>query len=242
MKRLRENICPLLLLLLMPAMSYLYTLANQKTTNVHFIATRLDLHIPFIKFFVLPYMFWHIFIPVLFIILCFIDRRTYFKIMLVYVVGCLISNITFALYQTTVLREPLIGNDFFTNLIRVIYANDNPVNCFPSIHVFTSYLMIKAVTQSKFSNIYTNLITSTIGFLIILSTLFVKQHAVLDVVSGILLAELLVIAVNRHEDKLLILWNKELFYKHSLRDIFNLNINEVDNDNDNDNDNYNLSV
>jgi membrane-associated phospholipid phosphatase len=165
-------------------------------------------------------MFWHAFIPLTFIILCFKDKKTYFKTMLVYIIGCLIANITFILYQTTITRPELIGNDFLTNLMKLVYGNDNPVNCFPSIHVFTSVLMIRAVRNSNFSNFYTNLTTSTIGYLIILSTVFIKQHTLLDVISGIFIAELLIVVVNRYEDKLLITWNHKLFYKLSLRDIF----------------------
>lgn len=220
MKKIKKDICPLLLLLFMPTISYLYTLTNHQMTNAHNITTRIDTLIPFYKIFVLPYMFWHIFIPLLFIILCFKDKKTYFKTMLIYVVGGLIANIIFTLYQTAIIRPTLIGNDFLTNLMKTVYKNDNPVNCFPSIHVFTSYLMIRAVRNSSFGNLYTNIITSTIGCLIILSTVFVKQHTVLDVISGIFLAEFLILIVNRYEDKLLIAWKQKLFFKLSLKDIF----------------------
>lgn len=224
MKKVKENLLPLLLLLLMPGMSYLYTIINRKATNAHDISTKLDTLVPFVKIFILPYMFWHIFIPFMFIILCLKDKRTYFKTMFIYLIGCTISNIIFTLYQTTMIRPPLIGSGFPTNLMRIVYGNDNPVNCFPSIHVFTSYLMIRAVSQSKLSSFYNNLITSILGTLIILSTMFVKQHGVLDVAAGIFIAEVLARAVNYFEADLLLLCNKKLFSKISLKQIFNRSV------------------
>jgi hypothetical protein len=242
MKKLKINIRPLLLLLLMIVMSYIYTIINHKIVHSHNLTTRLDAQIPIIRLFVLPYISWHIFIPVIFIILCLMDKKTYFKIMLVYVIGCLLSNIIFILYQTTMVRAPLTGNDILTNLMKFVYSKDNPINCFPSIHVFTSYLMIRAVFQSNFSNLYTNLITSTIGCLIIASTVFIKQHGILDVISGILLAEALIITVNHFEYKLLKFWNKRLFSKFSLNEIFGLNTSESDCDNNSVKDDLNINI
>lgn len=237
MKRIKENLRPLLLLIFMPAISYIYTIMNHHVNNAHDMTIKLDTYIPFVKIFVLPYMFWHVFIPLTFIILCFMDRKTYFKTMLIYVVGCLIANMIFAIYQTTLPRAILVSNDTLTHFIKIIYSNDNPVNCFPSIHVFTSYLMIRAVSQSKFSNIKSNLLTSTIGVLIIASTLLVKQHTVLDVISGILLGEFLIQTVNHHEKSLIGLYNKKLIFNHSLRDIF-----EGEDEIDDDTDEYKISI
>lgn len=208
MKTIKEHIRPLALLLSIPIMNLIYILINSFFTTGANVTLALDNKIPFIGIFIVPYIFWYLFIPLSLFILCMKDRQVYYKTIFIYIVGCLISSIIFISFQTTVPRAPVIGNDIFTTIIKMIYARDNPVNCLPSLHVFTSYLIIRAVAASNFSNLKNNSITITISVLIIISTLFTKQHAILDVVAGIILAEVLIYCVNRFENNLLLLWKK----------------------------------
>lgn len=208
METLKKNLKPLTLLLAIPIMNLTYILINNFSTTGTNVTISLDQEIPFLAVFIVPYIFWYLFIPLSFFILCLKDKRVYYKTIFIYIVGCLTASIIFIFYQTTVPRSTVAGNDIFTNIIRMIYANDNPVNCLPSLHVFTSYLVIRAIAGSTLSNFRNNAITVTISVLIIVSTLFTKQHAILDVVSGIILAEILIYFVNRYEKNLLNLWRK----------------------------------
>jgi membrane-associated phospholipid phosphatase len=211
MKLIKENLRPLLLMLIIPAMSLSYLLINKFSGSAHDITIHWDSHIPFMKIFVIPYILWYLFVPASFLLLCFKDKRVYYKSILVYALGCMIASIIFILYQTTVPRTQIYGNDILTKIMLLIYANDKPVNCLPSIHVFTCYLIMRVIPSSNLKNPRNNLITAFFSITIIISTLFTKQHAILDVLTGIVLAELLVILVNKYENNLIKLSKKDFF-------------------------------
>jgi membrane-associated phospholipid phosphatase len=211
MKLIKENLRPLMLMLLIPAMSLSYLLINKFSGSAHDITIHLDSHIPFMKIFVIPYIIWYLFVPVSFLLLCLKDKRVYYKSILIYALGCILASIIFILYQTTVPRTQIVGDDILTKIMLLIYANDKPVNCLPSIHVFTCYLIMREIPVSNLKSLRNNLFTAFFSITIILSTLFTKQHALLDVLTGILLAELLIFLVNKYEHYLIELAKKDLF-------------------------------
>lgn len=210
MKLVKDNIRPLMLMLSMPIMSFTYLIINRLSTNAYDITLPIDHKIPLIKIFVIPYIIWYLFIPFSFIILCLRDKKTYYKTMLIYIVGSIVSSIIFITHQTTVPRTPVLGNDIFAKILIFIQSNDKPVNCLPSLHAFTSYLVMREMKKSSNSSIGISSITTITGVLIILSTLFTKQHAVLDVISGIILAEILIFVTDKFETRLYILSQKKL--------------------------------
>jgi len=56
------------------------------------------------------------------------------------------------------------------------------------MHVTTTYIIMKGINSNK-NKMVTSLSFNIIGILIIISTQFVKQHVVLDLVVAILLSE-----------------------------------------------------
>ena len=211
MKQFKNNTRPLLLMLSIPIMGAFYIIVNKLSSSGHNVTIALDNSIPYIKIFIIPYVIWYLFIPIVFIILCMYDKKVYYKTMLVYIIGYAVSCIIFILYQTTVPRNLLTGSDIFTEIILLIRSNDKPLNCLPSLHVFTCYIMIKAIGSSNLRSIKNKIIISIISYSIILSTLFTKQHAILDVLAGIVLGEALIYIVNKSEGKLYVLKRKRPF-------------------------------
>lgn len=75
----------------------------------------------------------------------------------------------------------------------LFYENENSFNCVPSMHAgmsiicfFTWYKYYKLRQDFKSRNIA--LLTFIIAVGVVLSTLFVKQHYIIDEIAGILLA------------------------------------------------------
>lgn len=87
------------------------------------------------------------------------------------------------------LRPSLSGNDIFTQMVRYLYKVDTPTNVFPSIHVFNTVACCIAVFRHK--NFYFKRLVPAVmgilGTLIVLSTIFLKQHTLLDVAGAIVL-------------------------------------------------------
>jgi membrane-associated phospholipid phosphatase len=96
-------------------------------------------------------------------------------------------------YHQYVLAQPT-DSDFFAILMKeYVESLDTSFNCFPSLHAAVSGTCFYALfRESKVNPSRASRIIVAISFGItagiILSTLFLKQHYILDVVAGILLA------------------------------------------------------
>jgi membrane-associated phospholipid phosphatase len=77
------------------------------------------------------------------------------------------------------------GDDFATWSLRALYGADPPYNCFPSIHVAHSF--VSALTIARVHR-RLGVVTLVSAGLVALSTLYTKQHYVVDVIAGVLLA------------------------------------------------------
>ena len=103
-----------------------------------------------------------------------------------YLAVWMISFGFFLLYPTIAPRPAEVPGDGFAAWgLRFLYDADPPYNCFPSLHVAHSF--VSALTCYR---VHRKLgITAVLcAALVAISTLFAKQHYILDVVAGILLA------------------------------------------------------
>ncbi|MFG6496958.1 phosphatase PAP2 family protein [Fictibacillus sp. UD] len=191
MQIVKENILALCLLLSIPLLNIIYQVLNHGERGARQLITAVDHQIPFVEIFIVPYVLWYAFIFLMFVYFCIYDRAIYYRTLLSFCVGMLACYVIYFFFQTTVPRPELASEGMLTKIVQYVYGADQPFNCFPSIHVLSSYLMVLGIRHSKMWTIKKDIIVSSIAYSIILSTLFVKQHVVLDVVAGILLGSLL---------------------------------------------------
>src|SRR5574344_1477784 len=169
--------------------SLFYFLIKLFVTNFHYMGTALDDKIPFIMGFIYIYMLWY---PFEILCLYFIykyDLKKYNHTIISIVVSLLILYMCFIIYPTKVVR-PVIDsyNDLTTFVTYVTFKADSPINCFPSGHCLLCFLMIfSCFNNSKMpSKIKALIIIGNI--LIIFSTLYTKQHVLVDIIGSLLLA------------------------------------------------------
>lgn len=109
-------------------------------------------------------------------------RRT----VLAYLMVWIVAYVCFLLYPTLAPRPvKVIGEGFSVWGLRFLYQADPPYNCFPSIHV--GHSLVSALTCYRVHRglgIAAVLCASLIG----VSTLYTKQHYVVDVIAGMFLA------------------------------------------------------
>ncbi|MEG0772192.1 phosphatase PAP2 family protein [Clostridium sp.] len=209
MKKIKDNLLPLMLMMLIPITNIFYGFLNNSSRGVYSLVTDLDKAIPFAKIFILPYLVWYPFILITLVYFCLYYKKIYYKTLSTLVIGMLVSYVVYFFFQTTVPRPELVENDILTSLVNLIYKSDNPYNCFPSIHVLTSYAMIIGMKKSGSNNLKINNIISFTALIIIISTLFVKQHVILDVVFGIVFADVVYKAVDKVSLERCLLWIKK---------------------------------
>ena len=109
-------------------------------------------------------------------------RRTVFAYLTVWI----IAYVCFLVYPTVAPRPgKVIGDGFAVWGLRNLYGADPPYNCFPSLHVAHSF--VSALTCSRVHR-ELGIVAVLCAVLVALSTLFAKQHYILDVVAGAALA------------------------------------------------------
>lgn len=181
---------PLWSILIIPLLSLVYVAINREPPLTRTLYTDLDGMIPFLKLFIIPYMIWMPFLYLTLVYFYFKDRRLYFHTLLAYAVCVLICYGIYWKFQTTVPRLELQGDDLLSRMVAFVYRNDAPYNCFPSIHCLSSYLLFLAARNSPAIRDRTAVLIGILAWVIIVSTLFVKQHVVMDAFAGIMLAHL----------------------------------------------------
>jgi membrane-associated phospholipid phosphatase len=111
-------------------------------------------------------------------------RRTVLAYLLIWVTAYL----CFLVYPTRAPRPVTVaGEGFGAWGLRFLYSADPPYNCFPSLHVAHSF--VSALTCHRLHR-RLGQVTLLCAALVGVSTLYTKQHYVLDVLAGILLAGL----------------------------------------------------
>ena len=144
----------------------------------------IDNHVPYMPVFALAYLCYTLilFLPFLFV---FTNKKQLFAVSTAFFSVATICNICYISFQTMMIRPEIIPSGFFDRLVMFIYSIDKPVNLVPSEHVAFPVLTTLCLCHIKKKSWY---ILLPITILIILSTLFIKQHYILDVLAGIVVA------------------------------------------------------
>ena len=152
---------------------WFFLLERHVTTHYHVIQTKLDEWIPFNEFFIIPYLMWFAFIAAAFLYFFFKDVPGFYK-MAIFPNGQDLRPAVFA------------RDNIFVDMVRVLYRADTCTNVFPSLHVFNSLGVCIAVHESRELKKHPCVCWGAyvLAGLIILSTMFLKQHSILDVIGA----------------------------------------------------------
>lgn len=158
------------------------------------IQSKLDKYIPFMEIFVIPYFLWFLFIFVTVAYFFFTSKRDFYKCCAFLFIGMTICLVIYTIWPNghylRVNLNTLGRSNIFTRIIGRLYRFDTATNVFPSIHVYNSIGAMIAIRRSeslrkiKWLQIATLILT----ILICMSTVFLKQHSILDVFGGIVLS------------------------------------------------------
>lgn len=148
----------------------------------------LDDLIPFNELFLIPYLFWFVFLVgmIVYALLyepeCF--RRMMYFIMLTYTAAILV----YFIFPTCQQLRPLSfqRDNILTRFMAGFYAFDTNTNVCPSIHVLGSFAVMFAAWDSRrFRALGWKLGFAAAALLISVSTVFVKQHSAVDVLAAL---------------------------------------------------------
>lgn len=164
----------------------------------HIMYFYLDSQIPFLKEFVVAYYFWFAYMAIGFLYLGFVSKRDFYRMELFLSLGMTISFIIFILYPNAQFPRPSVpGNDVFSWLVNFIYDHDGTNNVFPSIHVCNAigvHISLINCYELKDKTLLKSL-SFVVALSICASTVFIKQHSIIDVVGGVILATIIYIFI-----------------------------------------------
>ena len=162
------------------------------TTHFHVIHVALDDYIPFCEYFIIPYLAWFGYVAFGVCYFFFKNKEEYYRLCTTLFTGMTIFLIVSTLYPNGHYLRPAYfdHNNICIQLVKWLYSTDTPTNLFPSIHVYNSICVNAAIWHSEDFKKHKAVRygSAVLMVLIILSTMFLKQHSVFDVVTGTVLA------------------------------------------------------
>jgi len=185
---------------LIPALTYLFLylkwfdlLEDANRSSYVIVHTELDDMIPFAEIFAIPYYLWFFYVIATLTFLILLPRsEDYYKALFFMCAGMTV----FLLFSTFVptlqpLRPAVMPRDnVFTHMIARLYMTDTPTNVFPSIHVYNSIACVIALNRvpQLDRHKWVRVSAGILSALVILSTMLIKQHSVIDVAGAFVMA------------------------------------------------------
>lgn len=160
----------------------------------HVIDTVFDDYIPFCEYFIVPYLLWFPYqiLTVLYFIFRNKNKKEYYQLIFNMMMGMTVFLIVSYAYPNVLHLRPseLPRENVFTDMVRWLYRTDTPTNVLPSIHVFNSLAVHMSLTNCEALRDHKGVRYGSLvlTLLIIMSTMFLKQHSVIDVCCGATLA------------------------------------------------------
>lgn len=177
----------------------------ENTTAAHYrvIHMNVDDYIPFCEAFVIPYFLWFVYVSGVVLYLFFTDKTDYYRTCTFLFTGMTIFLIVSTLWPNGHhLRLSVMPRDnILTRMVASLWRTDTPTNLWPSIHVYNSLGAHFAVMHSKrlAHRKGIRIGSFVLAFSIILSTVFIKQHSVFDVLTALCMAAVMYSAVYRFD-------------------------------------------
>lgn len=169
-------------------------LEQMVTTEYHIVESPLDRYIPFCEWFVIPYFLWFAYIAVTFAYFFLVNKQDFIRLCIFLFTGMTIClGIYYIWPNGQNLRPDLttLGRDnLFIRMLAGLYSTDTHTNVCPSIHTFNSVGACIAIFKSRelATKPWIRWGSLVLTVSICLSTVFLKQHSIVDVFWALVLS------------------------------------------------------
>ena len=155
----------------------------------HNIETGVDRSIPFVPEFLVIYFGCYVFWAVNYILIARQDRRSVYQFFTGDFISRCVCLVSFLAFPTTNTRPLITGSGLWNQAALWLYSIDAADNLFPSIHCLVSWFCYLGIRGRKEIPRWYQSVSMVIAILVFASTLLTKQHVIVDVAGGILLAD-----------------------------------------------------
>lgn len=187
-----------------------FTIEHFITDNYWATQTVLDTYIPFCEWFIFPYVSWSPLLVVLGVYLILKDGEGFRRYMW-YIMVTFTTAVVFCILipNGQDLRPAVMEHhNLAVWLVEYTYSIDTNTNVFPSVHVLGVIAAVSAVWHTPGLRKWGWRAGSlALGIVIIAATLFVKQHAFIDVLAGLFVGALgdiiVYVVIGKKRDRLM---------------------------------------
>ena len=161
-----------------------------KNAKHYDLTTKYDDMIPFEPWWCIIYLGCFLFWGINYILIARQQDEAWYKFATGDYLSRVVCAVFFIFLPTTNVRPDIVGEGVAQTMIRFVYWVDAPTNLFPSIHCLVSWLCFVGIRGKKFIPKWYQMFSAFFAILVFLSTLFTKQHFIVDVFAGVILAEI----------------------------------------------------
>ena len=163
------------------------------------IHMNLDDKIPFCEVFIVPYLLWFVYISAVVLYFFLKDKQDYYRACTFLFTGMTVFLVVSTLWPNGHHLRPAVmpRDNIFSTMVAMLYKTDTPTNLWPSIHVYNSLGAHFAVFRNEklHRKPVVHIGSLVLCVSIILSTMFLKQHSVFDVLTAFIMAAVMYIVV-----------------------------------------------
>ncbi len=155
----------------------------------YIVPETIDHLIPFFEWFIIPYMLWFVYMLSAGMYYLVKDEKAFEKYMLTLWIGFFLALLFISFVPTGQELRPDVfpRENIATFIVAFIYDFDTNTNVFPSMHVIGSIAVGVSVIQSETlkNKRLIQIGSAVLTILIVAATVFLKQHAFVDILGGI---------------------------------------------------------
>lgn len=156
----------------------------------HPIYCPLDDLIPFNELFLIPYLLWFVYLIGMIAYTLLFNEKAFRRMMYFIIFTYTLTIIFYFIYPNCQELRPaeFERDNVLTRFIAGFYEFDTNTNVCPSIHVLGSAAaMLAGFDTSRLSKSWCKAVSAFLCFIISISTIFLKQHSIIDVISAAVL-------------------------------------------------------
>lgn len=153
------------------------------------IESPMDRMIPFLPPFAFVYLGCYVFWIVNYILIARLDKKSVCRFFAADFLSRVVCMVIYLAFPTTNIRPQVDDGSFWGQVMTFLYSIDAADNLFPSIHCLVSWFCYIGLRGRKEVPRWYRGASCFIAVLVFISTLTTKQHVIIDVAGGVLLAE-----------------------------------------------------
>lgn len=125
------------------------------------------------------------------------NRENCCRVASIELITTIIALICFLVFPTSMQRPEITGDCLGDIIGRFIYASDSPDNLFPSLHCTASWICFRGSLRSKAYGKWFAPANGILAILVFASVVFVKQHLFVDIISAVVIVELVIFCTDK---------------------------------------------